>query len=152
MSSLLWGSGRHTVGRLAASLGCTSVTSSCDSQKCLLLLLFSRSVVSHSLPSHGLQHARLPCPSLSPGVGSNSCPLSRWCHPSISSSATPFSSCPQSLSASGSVSVSWLFISDGQSVGASASGLPMRIQSQFPLGLRNVYRTCEKYPEGKNQP
>ena len=116
-----------------------------------MLQLFSHQVMSHSLRPHGLQHARLPCPSPSPGVGSNSCPLSRWCHPTISS-ATPFSSCPQSLSASGSFSVSWLFLSDGQSIGASASVLPMRIQRLFPLGLRNVCRPCQKYPEGKNQP
>ena len=65
------------------------------------LLLFSCSVMSDSLPPHGLQHTSLPCPSLSPRVGSNSCPLSQWCHPTISSSVTPFSSCPQSFPASG---------------------------------------------------
>ena len=126
-----------TVGCLAASLGSAGVTCSCDSQKCLLLLVFSHLAVSHSLP-HGLQHARLPCPSLSPRVCSDSCPLSQWCHPTISSSATPFSSCPQSLSASGSFSASRLFISDGQSTGASASVLSMRMQGQFPLGLTGL--------------
>ena len=92
-----------------------------------LLRLFSCSVVSNSLRPHGLQHAKLPCPSLSPGVCSNSCPLSLWCHPTISS---PSSSCPQFLSASGSLPMSWLFVSGGQSVGASASAsvLPMNIQ------------------------
>ena len=74
--------------------------------------------------------ARLPCPSISPGVCSNSCSLSWWCHPIISSSVTPFSSCPQSFKASGSFPVSWLFVSGGQSIGASASAsvLPVNIQ------------------------
>ena len=82
---------------------------------------FSRSVMVNSLWPHGLQYARLPSPSLSPGVCSNSCPLSQWCHPVISSSVTPFSSCPQTSSASGSFPVSWLFTSDGQSIGTSTS-------------------------------
>ena len=86
----------------------------------LLLLLFSRSVVSSSLWPLGLQHARLPCPSLSPRVCSNSCPLSQWCHPTISSSVIPFSSCPQSFPASGSFQMSQVFASGGQSIGASA--------------------------------
>ena len=73
-----------------------------------LLLLFSHSVLSNSLWPHGLQHARLPCPSLSPRACSNSCPLSRWCHPTISSSVAPFS-CLQSFPASGSFPVSWLY-------------------------------------------
>ena len=81
--------------------------------------------MSNCLWPHGLQHARLPCPSLSPGVCSNSCPLSRWCHPTISSSIVPFSSCPQSFPASGSFPMSWLFASGSQSIGASASVLPM---------------------------
>ena len=82
---------------------------------------------------HGLQHTRLPCPSLSLGVRSNPCPLSRWCHPIISSS---FSSCPQSFPASGSFSMSWLFASSSQSIEASASVsvLPMDIQDWFPSG------------------
>ena len=86
---------------------------------------------------HELQHPRLPCPSLSPRVCSNSCPLSQWCHPTISSSETPFFSCPQSFSALGSFPVTWLFTLGGQSVGASAlaSVLPMNIQGWFPLGL-----------------
>ena len=87
---------------------------------------FSRSVVSDSLWPHESQHARPPCPSSTPGVYSNSCP-SRWCHPTISSSVVPFSSCPQSLPASGSFPVSQLFAWGGQSTGvlASASVLPL---------------------------
>ena len=73
--------------------------------------LFSLSVVSSSLQHHQLQYARLPCPSPSPGACSNSCPLSWWCHPTISSSVVPFSSCPQSFLASGSFPISWLFTS-----------------------------------------
>ena len=88
-------------------------------------------------PMDCLQHSRLPCPSLSPRACSNSCPLSRWCYPTISSSVIPFSSCLQSLPASRSLPVSWLFTSDGQSTGASAAAsvLPMNIQGWFPLGL-----------------
>ena len=102
-----------------------------------MLLLFTHSVVSDSLRLHGLQHARLPCPSLSPGVCSNSCPLSLWCQPTISSSVSPFSFCPQSFPALGSFLVSWLFASGGQSIGASApaSVLPVNIQGWFPLEL-----------------
>ena len=88
---------------------------------------FSHSVVSNYLRPHGSQHARPPCPSLTPGVYSNSCPSSRWCHPAISSSVIPFSSCPQSFPASGSFPMSQLFAWGGQSIGvsASASVLPM---------------------------
>ena len=88
---------------------------------------FSCSAMSDSLWPHGLQHARPPCPSPIPGVYSNSCPLSWWCHPTISSSVVPFSSCLQSFPASGSFQMSQLFASDGQSIGvsASASVLPM---------------------------
>ena len=88
---------------------------------------------------HGLQHARLPCPSLSPRVCSDSCPLSQWCHPNISSSVIPFSSCLQSFPASGTFPMSQLFAPGSQSIGvsasASASVLPMKIQGWFPLGL-----------------
>ena len=82
------------------------------------------------LPLHGMQHPRLPCPSLSPKVCSNSCPLSRQCHPTISSSVAPFSSCLQSFPASGSFPMTWLFTSGGQTIGASVSVsvLPMNIQ------------------------
>ena len=97
---------------------------------------FSHSVMSNSLRPHELQHARPPCPSPTPGVYLNSCPLSRWCHPAISSSVIPFSSCPQSLPASGSFPMSQLFAWCGQSIGvsASASVLPMNIQDWSPLG------------------
>ena len=84
-------------------------------------LSISRSVVSGSLWPHGLQHARLPCPSLSPRVYVNSCPWSWWCHPTILSSVTPFSSYPQSFPASGSFPMSCLFASGSQNIGASAS-------------------------------
>ena len=98
---------------------------------------FSCSVVSDSLRPHGLQHAMHPCPSPTPGAYSNLCPLSQWCHPTISSSVGPFSSCLQSFPASGSFLMSQLFTSGGQSIGvsASASVLPMNIQDWFPLGL-----------------
>ena len=91
--------------------------------------------MSNSLEPHGLQHTRPPCPSATPGVYSNSCPLSRWCHPTISSSAVPFS-CLQSFPASGSFQMNQLFASGGQSIGVSASSsvLPMNIQHWFPLG------------------
>ena len=100
-----------------------------------ILLLFSHSVMSDSLQHPGLQHARLLCPPPSPGACSNSCPSSQWCHPTISSSVIPFSSCPQSFPASGSFPVSQFFASGGQSIGASASAsvLPMTIQDWFPL-------------------
>ena len=104
--------------------------------KSLSSVQFSHSVMSNSLRPHGLQHARPPCPSPTSGVCSNSCPLSQWCHPTISSSATPVSSCPQSFPASGSFPVNQLFTSGGQSIGASASAsvLPVNIQDWFPLG------------------
>ena len=88
----------------------------------------------------GLQHARLPCPSLSPGVCLNSCPSSRWCHPTISPSVIPFSSCLQSFPASESFPVSQLLTSGGQNTEASASAsvLPMNIQGWFPLGLTRL--------------
>ena len=97
---------------------------------------FSRSVVSDSLQPHELQHARPPCPSPTTRAYPNSCPLSWWYHPVISSSVVPFSSCPQSFPASGSFQMSQLVTSGGQSirVSASTSALPMNIQDQFPLG------------------
>ena len=104
------------------------------------------------LEPHELQHVRPPCPSPTPGVYPNSCPLSQWCHPTISSSVIPFSSCPQSFPASGSFQMSQLFTSGGQSIGVSASTsvLPMNTQDWFPLewsgwislqskGLRGVF-------------
>ena len=91
--------------------------------------------MSNSLWPHGLQHARHPCPSLTPRVYSNSCPLSRWCHPTISPSVIPFSSHLPTFPASGSFTMSQFFASGGQSTGASASAsvLPMNIQDWFPL-------------------
>ena len=105
-----------------------------------LLLLLSYSVVSDYLQSHGLQHVRLPCPSASPRTCSNSCPLSQWCQPATLSSVVPFSSCLQSFPASGSFPVSWLFVSDGQNIGASASAsvLIKNIQVWFPVGLTGL--------------
>ena len=93
--------------------------------------------MSDSLKPHGLHHASLPCPSLSPRVCSNSCPLSQWCYLTISSSATPDTFCLTFSPASGSFPMSWLFSFGGQSIGASASApvLPMNIQIWFPLGL-----------------
>ena len=91
-----------------------------------------------SLRPHGLQHARLPCPPPTPGVCSNSCPLSQQCHPTISSSVIPFYSCLLSFPASGAFPMSRVFASSGQSIGASASVLPMNIQDGFPLGLTSL--------------
>ena len=90
-----------------------------------------------TLQPHGLQHSRPPCPLPTPGVYSSSCPLSQWCHPTISCSVVPFSSCPQSFPASGSFPMSQFFTSGGQSIGvsASASVLPVNIQDWFPLGF-----------------
>ena len=101
---------------------------------------FSCSVMSASLWPHGLQHARPPCPSPIPGAYSNSCPLSQWCHPNISSSVVCFYSCLQSFPASGSVPVSQFFTLGGQDIGASvsASVFPMNIQNWFPLGLTGL--------------
>ena len=95
---------------------------------------FSHSIMLDYLWPHGLQHARPPCPSPTPGVYSNSCQLSRWCHPTISYSVVPFSFCLQSFPASESFPMSQFFASGGQSMGASASVLPMNIQGWFPLG------------------
>ena len=109
------------VGRLHESIYCCcSVTKLCQ-----------------TLQSHGLQQARLPCPSLSPGVCSYSCPLSQWFCLTISSSVTSFSSCPQSFPGSGPFPMSWPFTSVGQSIGALtlASVLPMNIQDCFPVGF-----------------
>ena len=101
---------------------------------------FSSSVVSDSLQAHGLQQARLLCPSPAPGACSDSCPSSQWCHPTISSSVVPFSSCLQSFPVSRSFPVSQFFTSGGQSIGASvsASVLPMNIQDWFLLGLTGL--------------
>ena len=101
---------------------------------------FSCSVVSDSLWPHGLQHSTLTCPSPTPGVHPNPFPLSQWCHPTISSSVVPFSSCPQSFPESGSFPMSWLFTSSGQSIGASSSAsvFSMNTQGWFPSGLTGL--------------
>ena len=108
--------------------------------KCYYSDLFTRgcsvAVLCLTLQPHGLQHARFPCASLTPRAYSNSCPSSQWCHPAISSSVIPFSTCPQSLPASGPFQMSQLFASGGQSIGVSASTsvLPMNTQDWSPLG------------------
>ena len=114
-------------------------------QMCLAVIFFmiqfsSATQSCLTLWPQGLQHSRLPCPSQTPGACSKSCPLCRWCHPAISSSVVPFSSCLQSFSASGSFPVSQFFASGGQNirVSASASVLPMNIQDWFPLGLTGL--------------
>ena len=101
-----------------------------------LSVQFSHSVMSDSLWPHESHHARPPCPSPTPRVHSNPCPLSSWCHPTISSSVVPFSSCPQSFPASGPFQMSQLFTSGGQSIGVSASKsvLPMNTQDWPPSG------------------
>ena len=103
-------------------------------------MLFSHQVMFDSSRSHGLQHARPPCPSLSPGVCPSSCPLHWWCHPTISSYVTFFSFCLPSFPASGSFPMSQMFTSGSLSIGvsASASVLPMTIQGWFPLGLTGL--------------
>ena len=126
---------------------CCSVAKSsltlCDPMECNMpdfsqfsSVQLSCSVVSNSLWPHESQHPRPPCPSPTPRVYSNSCPSSRWCHSAISSSVVPFSSCPQSLPASGSFPMSQLFVWGGQSIGVSVSEsvLPMNTQDWSPLG------------------
>ena len=111
----------------------------------LLSVQFSR-CVSDSLQPHGLQYARLPCPSPIPGACCNSCPSSWWCHPTISSSVTPFSSCPQSFPSSRSFPMSQFFESSGQRIGVSASAsiLAMNIQDWFPLGWTGLISLLSK--------
>ena len=112
----------------------------------------SLSVVSDSLRPHGLQHAKLPCPSPAPGVCSNSCPPSRWCHPTISCSLIPFSSYLQSFPASGSFPMSQFFASGGQRTGVSAlaSVLPMNIQDWFPLEWTAWIQKSSRTPQFKS--
>ena len=100
--------------------------------------------MSDSLWPHVLQHARFPCPPPTPGAFSNSSPSSRWCHPTISSSVVSFSFCLQSFPALGSFQMSQFFISSGQSIGASASVLPLNIQRWFPLGLTGLISLLSK--------
>ena len=111
------------------------------------LFFLSHKVIYYSLQTHGLQHASLPCPSLSPRVGSNSSSLSQWCHPIISSSVIPLSSCLQYFPVSGSFPMSWLFTSGSQRIGASvsASVLPMNIQGWFPFGLTGLISLLPKW-------
>ena len=113
-----------------------SIITGSSTGECFNSVQFSLSVTSASLWPHGLQHTRLPCPSPTPGACSNSCPLSPWCPPTISSSVNPFSSGLQSFPASGSFPVSQFFTSSGQSIGTSASASvpPLNIQDLFPLG------------------
>ena len=113
----------------------TPISKVYECQLLCFLSQFSRLVVSDSLQPHGLQHARLPCPSPT-WACSNSCPLNRWCHSTISSSVVPFSSCLQSFPASGSFQMSRFFASGGQNIGVSASTsvLPMNTQDWSPLG------------------
>ena len=112
---------------------------------------FSRSLTSNSLRPHGLQNARLPCPSPTPRVYSNSCPSNhRWCHPTISSSVTPFCSCLQSFPASGSLPMSQFFTSGVQSIGVSASEIPLELNGLISLqskGLSRIFSntTVQKY-------
>ena len=114
------------------------------------MFLFSHSVMSNSLQSHGLQHARLPCPSPSPKVCPSSCPFHWWCHPAIFSSDALFSFCPQSFPASGTFPISWLFISYDQNTVTSALAfvLPDSIQVWFPLRLTGLISLLSKRPSG----
>ena len=114
----------------------------------------SRSVVSDSLRPHELQHVRPPCPSPTPWVHSNSRPSSQWCHPAISVSVVPFSSCPQSLPASGSFQMSQFFALGGQSfeVSAPASGLPMNTQDWSPLEWTGWISLLSKGLSGLSSP
>ena len=123
----------HKIFKQILSLNCPSSHFMCISS----VQLLSRVLL---VRSHEPQHARPPCPSPTPRVYPNSCPLSRWCHPTISSSVIPFSSCPLSFPASGSFPMSQFFASGGQSIGVSisASVLPMSIQVWFPLGLTDL--------------
>ena len=112
---------------------------------------FSCSVVSDSLWPHESQYTRPPYPSPTPGVRPNPCPLSQWCHPAISSSVVPFSSCPQSFPASGSFQMSQLFASDGQSTGISASTsvLPMTTQNWSPLRWTGTLKSLFQHHSSK---
>ena len=126
------------LSRLPSSTG--SETWSLSPVSFIMLLLFTCWVLSSFLRLHGLWHARLLCSPLSPWASANSCSLSQWCFATISSSATSFSSCLQSFSASGSFPMRWLFPSGGQRIGGSASAtiLPKNIKGWFPLGLTSL--------------
>ena len=109
-----------------------------------ILLLFTHPIMSDSLQPYGLQYTRIPYPSLSLRVCSNACPLSCWCHPTTSFSVDSFSSCPPSFPASGSFPMNHLFASSSQSIGASASVLPVNIQGWFPLELTGLISMLSK--------
>ena len=113
---------------------------------CFHVPAIANSAAMNTMKSHGLQHTRLPCPSPSPEVCPNSCPLHLWCHPAISCSDALFSFCPQSFPASGTFPISWLFPSDDQNTGASASAtvLPISIQGWFPLRLTALISLLSK--------
>ena len=110
---------------------------------------FSHSVVADSLWPHGLQHARPPCPSPIPGVYSNSCPLSQWCHPTVSSSVVPFSSCLQSFTASGSFPMSWFFSSGGQSIGVSSGLISFRMDWLDLLAVQGTLKSLFQHHSSK---
>ena len=131
------GHGKHSLPKTKETILQMDITKSVQ---------FSCSVISDSLRAHELQHARLSCLSLTPGVCSQSCPLSQWCHPTISSSVVPFSSRLESFPASGSLPTRQFFTSGGQSTesSASASVLPMNIQNLFPLGLTGLISLSKK--------
>ena len=142
--------GRTIWGRMDTCI-CMAWSLHCPPEAIITLFhnRLSFSSVSQSCPtlwSHGLQHSKLPCPSPAPGACSNSCPLSRWCYLTTLSSAAPFSSCPQSFTASGSFPMSRLFVSSVQSIGASASiwVLPMNIHGLFPIGLTGLISLLSK--------
>ena len=118
---------------ICLSITCSLSPSVCN---CVCCCVCACSVVSNPFQPHESQHTRPPCPSPTPGVYSSSCPLSRWCHPTISSSVIPFSSCPQSFPTAGSFQMSQLFASGGQTIGVSASTSvpPMNTQDWSPLG------------------
>ena len=139
LEEALWGrKGRSTPRMCLLPWGQASAPSKMRQVQCSHFSHFSRLLVADSLQPHVLQHARLPCLSPTPRACSNSCPLSQWCHPNISSSVIPFSSCFQSFPASGSFQMSQFFTSGGQSIGASASFLQMHIQDWFPLELTGL--------------
>ena len=121
--------------------------------QCISSVEFSCSVVSNALRPYQSQHARPPCPSPTPGIYSNSCPLSWWCHPAISSSIIPFSSCPQSLPAWGSFPTSQLFAWGGQSIGVSASTSVLRknIQDRLPLEWTSWISCCPRDSQESSQ-
>ena len=128
------------------SKSCDLLSASLTPRNANCSVQFSHSVVSDSLQTHRLQHTRLPCTSPIPEAYSNSCPLSRWCHPTISFSVTPSSSCPPSFLVPGSFPMRWLVPSGGQSTGASASAsvLPMNVQDWFLLGLTDLISLLSK--------